>query len=1333
MSDRRARGGFLTALLFMACSNNLWAEEIRDFYDEPGLHPFKENISSLNESIDPFSGKLQLSHVDLRIPGNGGMDIAVTRYYLSPSERFEWTSGAMGVGWTMHFGRLVVPSGHADKVCAQTLFSVSTLDNPSFERPDGSRELLVLADDGTGELVSKGNWRMRCNGSQKVVLSPEGIRYELDHVATSEGGDNRSWYATRILNPRGNGIAISYEGEFHPYVTSISGFENGASDGRLVTFNYESGACRKLTSIESGGRSWLYRYENMAPADGMNCSMRLDAVVMPTGESWEYSYFGDLDPDAAGRFALRHIKYPYGGEVSYTYQFVTFDPKSNLRTVSVSTKVTGGTGVEPGTWRYTFFPHSVEAICVDDAGEPNGKTGCYLDKTVVTGPGKRSEYVHAGIGNAGLNNVWTVGLLSSKQDFDDSGNQLRGVANRWVGGQRILSKENYWHGRDYIDEHVTVPVLLETNYDYTPFNTRYEDHDEYGNPRTIIETSTFASVPERIKRVTYYNDPARWIIGKVKDVTIEGVGTVSRTYNVYGEVVQEVTYGVPTAFTYTSVGDLATRQDALGRVTRYEDYKRGIAAREIHPEGVTITRSINDDGTIASERNGRGLTTHYSYDAIGRLERVQPPLHSAVTVDRGFSADMSYRRMVTRGPLSTTTRYDGFGRSTQVMAQAGSETINRRFGYDVHGRRIFESYPNATQGTQYRYDAIDRLTRVTHADGATRQFAHEYGGAFVLEEDENGHISDLRYLSYGQPDNGRWLSHSISPEGTVTNIFRDAAGMVTSVFQGQQLATGSATGFFRNFAYDSRRYLISETHSETGAIIYGRDAVGNMISRQLGTEGTTYYTYDGLNRLVFVNYPGSTPDVTRSYDGNGNLLTLNTPEAQREYAYDDNDNLIEESLSLGGSYYRVGYGYNTLDALARLEYPSGRSVEYTPDGFGRPTRAEPYLDAVRYHPGGLVAQIDYANGRTSSSTLNTRQWMDWVATDGGVSDVEYGYDPAGNLTTASDLYDLGASLENHYDGLNRLVESARGNGDFVRYTYDARGNITQWQTQSNSRSFQYSNQRLARITTTGLGGTSILDYTHDSAGRRTRAANYLSAYGSYLLASDTRYSFDTAGQLRAGTYTDGGPVRTLQFVYDGNSLRVSRDDGDEITHLVHGSDGRLLGEYRANDRHTEHIYLGRQRIASVRKVEPPIAAAGPDQKVAPGASVELDGSGSTDPDGRIVAYAWTQSAGPTVTLSTPTGAQARFTAPASDATLVFTLSVRDDDGETATDTITVQVGAAVVLRGDIDGNGVVDRDDVLALKPYLRQPATACPPCDLNGDGKIDGIDARQLALLVGP
>ncbi len=104
---------------------------------------------------------------------------------------------------------------------------------------------------------------------------------------------------------------------------------------------------------------------------------------------------------------------------------------------------------------------------------------------------------------------------------------------------------------------------------------------------------------------------------------------------------------------------------------------------------------------------------------------------------------------------------------------------------------------------------------------------------------------------------------------------------------------------------------------------------------------------------------------------------------------------------------------------------------------------------------------------------------------------------------------------------------------------------------------------------------------------------------------------------------------------------------------------------------------------------PPTANAGPDQSVASAAPVTLDGTGSKDPEGTTLTYAWTQTTGPAVTLSSATTAKPTFTAPTLTNTtpivLTFELKVTDASGQTAVDTITVTINPPAVLTAADNG------------------------------------------------
>ncbi|MFY9153104.1 MAG: PKD domain-containing protein [Prolixibacteraceae bacterium] len=101
----------------------------------------------------------------------------------------------------------------------------------------------------------------------------------------------------------------------------------------------------------------------------------------------------------------------------------------------------------------------------------------------------------------------------------------------------------------------------------------------------------------------------------------------------------------------------------------------------------------------------------------------------------------------------------------------------------------------------------------------------------------------------------------------------------------------------------------------------------------------------------------------------------------------------------------------------------------------------------------------------------------------------------------------------------------------------------------------------------------------------------------------------------------------------------------------------------------------------------PVSNAGPDQTVNELATVVLDGSGSSDPDGNTITYSWVAPAG--ITLSSSSAAKPSFTAPDvnADTPYKFSLTVNDGQINSSIDEVIItvkQVNTIPVARAGSD-------------------------------------------------
>ncbi|HET9252325.1 MAG TPA: Ig-like domain-containing protein, partial [Candidatus Eisenbacteria bacterium] len=90
---------------------------------------------------------------------------------------------------------------------------------------------------------------------------------------------------------------------------------------------------------------------------------------------------------------------------------------------------------------------------------------------------------------------------------------------------------------------------------------------------------------------------------------------------------------------------------------------------------------------------------------------------------------------------------------------------------------------------------------------------------------------------------------------------------------------------------------------------------------------------------------------------------------------------------------------------------------------------------------------------------------------------------------------------------------------------------------------------------------------------------------------------------------------------------------------------------------------------------PPTSNAGPNQTVFVGSTVTLDGTGSSDPEGQPLTYAWRQVVGIDVNGGVDlTGPTPSFTAPLLAGRVEFQLRVSDGDFTSGPDRVRIDVG-----------------------------------------------------------
>ncbi|MEE4331809.1 MAG: RHS repeat-associated core domain-containing protein, partial [Wenzhouxiangella sp.] len=330
------------------------------------------------------------------------------------------------------------------------------------------------------------------------------------------------------------------------------------------------------------------------------------------------------------------------------------------------------------------------------------------------------------------------------------------------------------------------------------------------------------------------------------------------------------------------------------------------------------------------------------------------------------------------------------------------------------GARETASDANGTR--TFSYDARDRLTGLTQADGST-------------------------------------LSYQFDPAGNLV-----------------QTATATQT---TDYSYDAlNRMLTSTTGAE--ATEYGYDPNGNLVRLTRPNLSTTEHTHDSRNRVLSIEHRDATDTVLDSfvntYRANGQRDTVTELDGSVEtYSYDDLDRLVTETRT-GTNPRTIEYEYDlvgnriqinedgdirtaTYDANDRLLSEGARTFTYDANGNRTSVNDNGAIQLLNWNALNRLTSVEQETGTT---TFRYNADGDRIATDRDTSLERYLIDPQ-NPTGFSQVKETrnaqGTLLESFRYGLDLISRESADQG--ARYFHtDALGStrlLTDEATQATDR------------------------------------------------------------------------------------------------------------------------------------------------------------------------------------------------------------------------------------------------------------------------------------------
>jgi RHS repeat-associated protein len=268
-------------------------------------------------------------------------------------------------------------------------------------------------------------------------------------------------------------------------------------------------------------------------------------------------------------------------------------------------------------------------------------------------------------------------------------------------------------------------------------------------------------------------------------------------------------------------------------------------------------------------------------------------------------------------------------------------------------------------------------------------------------------------------------------------------------------------------------------------------------------------------------------NLTFGYDGGGNRTSVtDNVGGETDSTFDAADRLSNRSMTEGSVTVSIDITYDAAgNEITRTRTEGSTSAGETDN---------------LYDAGGMITSLITTDG---STTLVDEQYSYDLAsrlhskTVGGVSTIDYTYDPAGQLITAGvDTYGYDPNGVPNTGGLTPGVNNQVSTDGLWTYTYDNAGELIEKSQGASAPTWWYT-------------------YDHD--GHMTQAS-YADDGSTVTVVVD--YQYDVFGNLVGRTETDSGDVVSDQrFVMDGwdtaKPSPIGNENYDNYADLVSDGDG----------------------------------------------------------------------------------------------------------------------------------------------------------------------------------